>query len=154
MSWGTCYSGSNNIHFNFPPIMTDGRNYATWQPGAVINEQLREKNNITSNSDYRQYLIRNADEVMQANLISACDSCGFNLNLISNGNNNNGGGGDSRDPKPFLFSSPWDRSQPFGYESSDLKNLYLSRYELQSRMMAPALNQEQYLTGGFQNPNS
>ena len=28
MSWGTCYSGSNNIHFGFPPIMTDGRNYA------------------------------------------------------------------------------------------------------------------------------
>jgi hypothetical protein len=151
MSWGTCYSGSNNIHFNYPPIMADGRNYAMWQPGAVINEQIREKNNITSNSDYRQYLIRNADEVMQANLIGACDSCGFNLNLISNSNDNAYSG---NYPKPFLFSSPWDRSQPFGYESSDLKNLYLSRYELQSRMMAPALNQEQYLTGGFPNPNS
>jgi hypothetical protein len=88
---------------------------------------------------------------MQANLIGACDSCGFNLNLISNENNNNNGG---NYPKPFLFSSPWDQSQPFGYESSDLKNLYLSRYELQSRMMAPSLNQEQYITGGYPNPNS
>ena len=26
MSWGTCYSGSNNIHFNFPAIMDDSRN--------------------------------------------------------------------------------------------------------------------------------
>ena len=151
MSWGTCYSGSNNIHFNFPPIMDDGRNYATWQPGAVVNEMIRQKNNITSNSDYRQYLTHNADEVMQANLIGACDSCGFNLNLISNENNNNNGG---NYPKPFLFSSPWDQSRPFGYESSDLKNLYLSRHELQSRMMAPSLNQEQYLTGGYPNPNS
>ena len=36
MSWATCYAGSNNIHFDFPPIITDGRNYAKWQPGAVI----------------------------------------------------------------------------------------------------------------------
>jgi hypothetical protein len=133
--------------------MADGRNYATWQPGAAVNEMIRQKNNITSNSDYRQYLIRNADEVMQANLIGACDSCGFNLNLISNENNNTTTYGGNY-PKPFLFSSPWDKSQPFGYESSDLKNLYLSRYDLQSRMMAPALNQEQYLTGGYPNPNS
>jgi hypothetical protein len=134
--------------------MADGRNYATWQPGAAVNEMIRQKNNITSNSDYRQYLIRNADEVMQANLIGACDSCGFNLNLISNENNNTTTTYRGNYPKPFLFSSPWDKSQPFGYESSDLKNLYLSRYDLQSRMMAPALNQEQYLTGGYPNPNS
>jgi hypothetical protein len=127
--------------------MADGRNYATWQPGAVVNEIIREKNNITNNSQYRQYLTHNATEVMQANLVGACDACGFNLDLISN--NNNGSV-----TTPFLFSSPWDQSQPFGYESSDLKNLYLSRYELQSRMMAPSLSQEQYLFGGFPNPNS
>jgi hypothetical protein len=127
--------------------MADGRNYATWQPGAVVNEIIREKNNITNNSQYRQYLTHNATEVMQANLVGACDACGFNLDLISN--NNNGSV-----KTPFLFSSPWDQSQPFGYESSDLKNLYLSRYELQSRMMAPSLSQEQYLFGGFPNPNS
>ena len=28
MSWATCYNSSNNIHFNFPPIMADGRNFA------------------------------------------------------------------------------------------------------------------------------
>jgi hypothetical protein len=127
--------------------MADGRNYATWQPGAVVNEIIREKNNITNNSQYRQYLTHNATEVMQANLVGACDACGFNLDLISNSNNGSV-------TTPFLFSSPWDQSQPFGYESSDLKNLYLSRYELQSRMMAPSLSQEQYLFGGFPNPNS
>ena len=46
MSWGTCYSGSNNIHFNSPPIMHDGRNYASWQSGATINENLRKKTGI------------------------------------------------------------------------------------------------------------
>jgi len=43
MSWATCYSGSNNINFNFPPIMADGRNYATWQPDAVINERIQKQ---------------------------------------------------------------------------------------------------------------
>ena len=28
MTWGTCYNGSNNIHFNFPPFMNDSRNYS------------------------------------------------------------------------------------------------------------------------------
>ena len=32
MSWGTCYGASNNIHFDFPPLMSDGRNFATWVP--------------------------------------------------------------------------------------------------------------------------
>jgi hypothetical protein len=41
MSWAVCYSGSNNIHFNFPPIMADGRNYASWQPDAVINNRIQ-----------------------------------------------------------------------------------------------------------------
>ena len=44
MSWGTCYSLDQIIyHFGFPPIMTDGRNYAQWQPGAVVNKTLREE---------------------------------------------------------------------------------------------------------------
>jgi len=126
--------------------MADGRNYSTWQPGAAVNEIIRQKNNITSNSQYRQYLTNNAMEVMQSNLVGACDACGFNLNLIGNDDTSN-----SKNAKPFLFSSPWDQSQPFGYESSDLKNLYLSRYELQSRMMAPSLSQEQYLINGIPN---
>ena len=53
MTWGTCYSGSNNIHFDFPPIMTDGRNYATWQPGAVVNQQIKEHANIKTNWQLR-----------------------------------------------------------------------------------------------------
>ena len=28
MSWATCYSNLNNVYYNFPPIMHDGRNYA------------------------------------------------------------------------------------------------------------------------------
>ena len=42
--WATCYSASNNIHFNSPPIMNDGRNFSTWQPEAVINRRIQKLN--------------------------------------------------------------------------------------------------------------
>ena len=75
MSWGTCYSGSNNIYFGFPPIMTDGRNYAQWQPGAVVNKTLREENGIKSNWQYRKYLQENADQVIEYDQRMACNEC-------------------------------------------------------------------------------
>ena len=59
MSWGTCYAGSNNIYPDFPPIMNDGRNFANWQPGALINEYIRQEANIKSNWSYRNYLTKN-----------------------------------------------------------------------------------------------
>ena len=54
MSWGTCYSGSNNIHAGFPALMSDGRWAANWEPGCAINNQLKKNlfethKNIISN---------------------------------------------------------------------------------------------------------
>ncbi len=136
MSWGTCYSGSNNIHFDFPPIMMDGRNFTKWQPGATINQQIRNENNIKTNWQYRQFLVNNADSIIKANSLDACDnSCYCPSVSMDSGSSNT----------PFLYSSCLDQSQPFGYENSDLKNLYLSRQQLQSRMVAPILTQEEYL---------
>ena len=148
MSWATCYSGSNNIHFNFPPIMMDGRNYATWQPGSAVNERIRETNNITSNWDYRTFLQNNAVKIMKENLISSTDNCGAALSTFTGPQNPV-----TQSNTPFVFSSTVDHSQPFGYETSDLKNVYLSRHELQSRMMAPALTQYQFLSNGIPNSN-
>ena len=70
MSWGTCFSGSNNIHFNFPPIMADGRNYASWQPEAVTNERIQKEADITTSWKYRQYLTQNGNEIMKFNKIN------------------------------------------------------------------------------------
>jgi hypothetical protein len=150
MSWATCYAGSNNIHFNFPPIMADGRNYATWQPGAVVNERIRENNNITSNWDYRNFLQHNATKIIQANSISACNNCGSCPPLYVGSQNP-----DVQSNTPFVFASPLDSSQPFGYETSDLKNLYLSRYDLQSRMLSPSipLSQAEMLAQGIPRSN-
>tara|TARA_B100001094_G_C18174502_1_gene797090 strand:- start:2340 stop:2753 length:414 start_codon:yes stop_codon:yes gene_type:complete len=134
MSWATCYSDSNNMYYNFPPIMHDGRNYASWQPGAEINNNLREKQGIISNSQYRKYLIANADKIIRGNQVESFNETGLNMSNYNNDNNTNG---------PFIFNSAVDNRKPAGYETSDLKNIYLSRHQLQSRMVTPVLTQKQ-----------
>lgn len=140
MSWGTCVSGSNNIHFDFPPIMMDGRNFAEWQPGSVMNKKLREDARITTNNEYRQYLINNADKIIKYNQMQSCDECCSSLALYGNYNTQNYLGSTN---SPYLYKSCTDKSVPFGYETSDLKNVYLSRQELQKNMNVPLLSQEQ-----------
>lgn len=146
MNWGNCYSGSNNIHFGFPPMMSDGRNFASWLPGDQINNSIRQDNGIKSNWDYRQYLVKNAEDIMQQNAVEACGSCCSCPPVY---------GDDQPTPKgtPFLYQSCLEETQPYGYETSDMKELYLSEYQLQARMSAPILSQYHYLNGRFANYN-
>jgi len=133
MSWSTCYSGSNNIDFNFPPIMADGRNYATWQPDAVVNERIQRKEGIKSNWQYRQFLQRNGLQVMNYNTQEACYTLGldphYNTDATPSSN------------VPYTFKSTFDTSRPgFGYCNSDLKNPYLTSQQLNARLVAPSIN--------------
>ena len=141
MSWGTCYASSNNIHFDFPPIMSDGRNYASWQPGSSMNQAIREKEGIINNSQYRKYLIANADKIIKNNQLEACDNCSATLSQF--------GSGKQVSITPFLYATIHGKSNPYGYEGSDLKNVYLTRNELQSRQVTPVLTQDQLLTKYF-----
>ena len=140
MSWGTCYSGSNNIHFNYPPIMADGRNFASWQPGSVVNEKIRQESGIKSNWQYRKYLMENADQIIKYNQLGACDECSSSVASY--------GGGEKLTGTPFVYNSYLENSQPFGYENSDLKNSYLTRQQLQERMVTPVITQEQLIMQG------
>ena len=130
MSWATCYSGTNNIHFNFPPIMADGRVYSSWQPESVVNKTIQKQENITSSWEYRQYLTHNATEIMKINYNQTCGELGLPSHQHSN---------DTPSGKvPYLFKSTYDTNTPgYGYSESDLKTPYLSREKLQSRMVAP-----------------
>ena len=131
MSWGTCYKGSNNIHFNFPPLMNDGRNYSNYEAGASLDNNLKKKANIKTNSDYRKFLQKNADSIIRNNQLNACNECSNYYNTNNNNNNNLG------ITKPYIFDSIISNDQPYGYENSDLKNIYLSRQVLQAQMHSP-----------------
>lgn len=142
MSWGTCYSGSNNIHFDFPPIMSDGRNYASWQPGSVLSDQIKKRENITKNWQYRKYMVDNADNIIKQNQIEACDQCSVCVNNLNNNTSNS-----------LVYNNNVSKSTQYGYNNSDLKNLYMSRQNLQSRMVTPVLSQDELLLKGYQNYN-
>jgi len=132
MSWQTCYSGSNNIYFNFPPIMNDGRNFATWQPESVVNERIQKSEGIQSNWAYRQYLQKNATSIMNYNTEEACYTLGmdphYTTNMTPSAN------------VPYTFKNTFDTSTPgFGYCNSDLKSPYLSREQLNARLVSPSI---------------
>lgn len=160
MSWGSCASGSNNIHFGFPPIMMDGRNYASWQPGGALNADIRKKEQITTNWQYRKYLTENADQIISYNQLEACGQCcgcpaRYNTapsdspNAAVNTTTTN----TTSKTTPYLYKSCDDGTVPYGYETSDLKNIYLSENMLQSRMVTPVLTQDQLLQKGYANHN-
>jgi hypothetical protein len=131
-NWGTCYSGSNNIHFNFPPIMADGRNYASWQPEAVINQRIQKQENIHSNWEYREYLTNQALQIMKYNTMQSCYDLGLPCHSQTNKTPSNN--------VPFQFKSTFDNSEPgFGYNNSDLKRLYLTSEQLNARLVAPTI---------------
>lgn len=132
MSWATCYSGSNNIHFDFPPIMADGRTYSSWQPEAVINDRIRQQENITTSWQYRQFLINNASDIMKINNQEACSELGLPTHFQTNATPSSN--------VPFTFKSAFDTNTPgFGYCNSNLKQPYLTREQLQARMVAPSI---------------
>lgn len=135
MNWGQCRSGSDNIHYDFPPIMEDGRNFANWLPSCEINERVRIANGIQSNFEYRMFLMGNADSLIKQNQVDACDQCGACVYQTARPINIG----------KYLFKSCADTTRPFGYEDSDLKAHYLSSQQLNSRLKAPIMSQFGYL---------
>jgi hypothetical protein len=139
MSWGVCYSGSNNIHFDFPPIMSDGRNYASWQPEAVLNTRIQEQEHIKTNLQYRQYMQQNGLKIMKYNAREFCEESG--VGPFSNKGNENVMVNKPDENVPYLYLNTFDTTKPkYGYKDSDLKNYYLSREQLNARMIAPCIN--------------
>ena len=133
MSWAVCYSGSNNIDFNFPPIMADGRNYVTWQSDAVVNERIQIKEGIQSNWAYRQFLQKNGLQIMNYNNQEACYTLGLDPHYDTNATPSSN--------VPYTFKGTFDTSRPgFGYCNSDLKNPYLTSEQLNSRLISPSIN--------------
>ena len=120
---------SNNIHFNYPALMEDGRNFGSYIPGIEIDNRLQKNNNIKNNNDYRKYLQENAVKLMETNFMNACDYSNI-FYRITETNKYNGS-------KPYIFGNIFSRDQPYGYENSDLKELYLSRQELDGKIHAP-----------------
>jgi hypothetical protein len=118
--------------------MNDGRNYASWQPDAVINQRIQKQEKLKSNWEYRQYLQNNGIKIMNYNNLESCYDLGLDPHVQNGKTPSNN--------VPYAFKSTFDTSKPgFGYCNSDLKNPYLSREQLNSRMVAPSINPANFM---------
>jgi hypothetical protein len=127
----------------FPPLMSDGRALtAAYQPEAVINKQLIEESGMTTNWQYRKYLTTNAREIMTVDFTEACNDCGYYKRVREPTNEDEKG----YLTNPRLYSSYTSNEPAFGVVDTDLKQLYLSREQLNSRKVSAAITQDQLLS--------
>ena len=143
MSWGTCYkdSGCNNIDFSSPPMVSDGRFFTAYDSNEATEQKIKQAQGIQSNWEYREFLQRNASNIMNYENTE----CYLNQGLIPSVNPSSHSTTNktsvSGSNTPFLYNSTSDsRQPPHGYCDSQLKNMYLSRNELNSRLIAPSIN--------------
>ena len=128
--------GTNNKYPDFPPLMTDGRSViGSWQPESTENANLIESNGIKTNWQYRQFLMKNAQQIQEYNFRETCNDVGYFKRPIDLPSiQSNAVSGHS---VPFKFGSILDNTKPAGYQESDLKSIYLSREQLDARRIAP-----------------
>ena len=133
---------TNNIYLGFPPMTNDGRNVvATHQPESILNSILIQQNNIQSNWEYRQYLIKNANSIIKQNFDEASTDVGYMERCTPSEMH----GDKPISNKPFMYGSYQDNAHPQGYVNSDLKDIYLSREQLNARKFAPSITQYEFL---------
>lgn len=125
---------SNNKYEGFPPLMSDGRTItASYQPEAVLNEHLVREIGVETNWQYRQYLTKNTKEIMKYNCIQTSTDSGYIKRYADLDS--------SSYSTPFVYPTYENKQKPKGYQDSDLKELYLTRDQLQARMIAPEITQ-------------
>ena len=136
---------TNNQYSEFPPMMKDGRSIvSSWQPESHINKEIKKQNNIKSNWEYRQYLTKNAHNIMNKEFAESANDTGYNMKSGQKPNiQSNEVTGFSN--YPYSFKSVLDETKPTGYVESDLKTQYLTREQLQSRQISPVITQDELL---------
>jgi len=123
----------NNNYYtieNTPEFQTTS--YNLWQPEGATNKKIQVDTGINSNWNYRKYMQNNANEIMKFNTMQAINSSGNNPYIISNIK--------PTENTPFLYNSIHDTSSPaWGFRNSDLKQEYMTKEQMKSRMVSPTI---------------
>lgn len=62
-----CYKTSNNKYFNSPALMADGRHFTDYRPNCLLNNNIQIENTISDSYNYKLFLIRNAEKIIEIN---------------------------------------------------------------------------------------
>lgn len=130
---------TNNVHPTLPPRMNDGRSLiASHQPEAILNETILQNSNVKSNWEYRKYLTENSQKIAQDNFREACNDVGYYERFTP----------DERGYKTDNHNTPsnhllYKDQSTIINEKSDLKNLYLSRDDLNNKFQPLSITQDE-----------
>lgn len=67
-----CYKTSDNKHFGCPPRMADGRHFTDYRPHCYVDNLIIAENGINNSFNYRNFLQRNANQLMEINRKYSC----------------------------------------------------------------------------------
>ena len=107
----------------------------SWQPQASVNNKIIQDANIISNWKYRQYIQKNANQIMKYNSMEA---------VSASGNNPYYGTDMSQITAniPHLYGSLQAQSVT---NDSDLKRDFLNKQRLSARMVSPSIPTDNFL---------
>ena len=125
---------SNNQYKYFPPKMEDSRSLvSSYQSISVIDYIYK---NHKSNWEYREYLKNNAVDIQKEMQEKSLNDIGYYQRFIKNLSDYP----ETTSPIiPYFFSSMFDNSRPFGYQDSDMKQVYYTKEQLNARLMMPKI---------------
>ena len=117
---------------NYYTLQGNPNGYSLWQPEGLINQKIRVDSNITSNWKYRQYMQKNANDIMKNNTMQAINNSGNNPYAVLNTEIVNN--------VPHLYNSLHDANNPpYGFRESDLKRDFLNKQQMKARMISPSI---------------
>jgi hypothetical protein len=121
----------NKTYYTIEPLQNSS--YNLWQPDASTNTKIQTDNGITSNWKYRQYIQKNANQIMKYNTMQTINDSGNNPYSVLNT--------DPTNNNPYLYSSTHDTNNPvYGFRNSDLKQDYMKKQQMKAKMIAPSIS--------------
>lgn len=122
----------NNYYTVEPTQQIQGPSYGLWQPQGLINNKIQVDTGINSNWNYRQYMQKNAKDIMKFNTMQSINDSGNNPYTILNTR--------PTENTPHLYRSLHDTSNPpYGFRESDLRQEFLAKQQLKARMISPSI---------------
>ncbi len=123
---------NNNYYTITPTQELQGISYSSWKPDELTNRKIQSDAEISSNWKYRQYMQKNAKDIMKYNSMQSINDSGNNPYTILNTS--------PVENTPYLYASVHDnRSPAYGFRNSDLKKEYMSKEQMKAKMISPSI---------------
>jgi len=121
----------NKSYYTIEPLQTTS--YSLWQPFGTTTKEILVNSKINSNWKYRQYMQSNSNQIMKYNTMSTiCESGNNPYSILNTKPSNN---------SPHLYNSIHDTVNPeYGFRNSDLKQSYIKKQQMKSRMVSPYIS--------------